>query len=436
MLNLISGGGRVASFLSRSTFQPFRRNTGAPASLWKRRHGKIYAPVVGHHKAVGWRCPGDGRIVPAAGLTVACSPKVKNEQPPPPSLPPPRTSPQPRSTASHPSFSAQPGQRERLCPPRERFNRAGVERVRGKKGLAGWLPAGHNSLDSEMQLPACVSWRASARARRFRIAAAVSAANTPSALSLPPFLLTAVPTSLSQWRQWRRRRAGTVAENLSQWRQRRRHECASDPAQQRRLPGLPAGGGLLLQAGGAPLHVPRGVGSLAQSARGRGRSPRFPTRPRLHTTRTSHPRTRTKYRIVLLHSLARPNSLTSAAAAVAPQQWKRALSLLSPLPPSAPLGAERRPARTPTAASEEERAHRRSHICEEEEEEECVRQCECQKCATWCASRTTATDGPHCYYSGEEEPAVDKQELMRVKAAMPTTPDMWTDAATAPQCQV
>ena len=30
--------------------------------------------------------PGDGRIVPA-GLAVACSPKVKNEQPPP-SLPP------------------------------------------------------------------------------------------------------------------------------------------------------------------------------------------------------------------------------------------------------------------------------------------------------------------------------------------------------------
>ena len=48
-----------------------------------------------------------------------------------------------------------------------------------------------------------------------------------------------------------------------------------------------------------------------------------------------------------------------------------------------------------------------AHICEEEEE--CVRQCECQKCATWCATRTTSDDPHTCLLHCEETTSLSKE---------------------------
>ena len=136
-------------------------------------------------------------------------------------------------------------------------------------------------------------------------------------LSYPPALPPSPPPSplqRSQWRQWRRGRAGSVAENLSQWRQRRRQDCARELGERpggRGSQAAAAAEGCCLKPTGdaAPLVVPRGVGSLSE---GEGEGEQYKISFAHHTHVVVYPRsscyTRSLAQTVLLRRWTRARS--------------------------------------------------------------------------------------------------------------------------------
>ena len=172
--------------------------------------------------------------IPLRGRFRLSSPSVKKSKMSCPLSLVGRTSPRPRSTTSHPSFPIV----------RHQSGSTAAAAIDGGELGRGGSSAGHNSLDREMQLPACArgtdrpSEPSSARSLAHRLRTAVRGVcsrrrcESPLSLPLPPSLLLTraahIPSPLqrSQWRQWRRGRAGSVAENFSRWRQRRRQRAS------------------------------------------------------------------------------------------------------------------------------------------------------------------------------------------------------------------